>query len=68
MSNYFFLRDKYIKCAPNRKVRSKDDTCFSIDILEDMFDALTEHIEKNNIFSSKIKDKLKKSKTEFKKE
>lgn len=67
MSNYFFLRDKYIKCAPNRKVRSKDDTCFSIDILEDMFDALTEHIEKNNIFSS-IKDKVKKSKTELLKE
>lgn len=67
MSNYFFLRDKYIKCAPNRKVRSKDDTCFSIDILEDMFDALTEHIEKNNIFSAKFKDKLKELKTELSK-
>lgn len=65
MSNYFFLRDKYIKCAPNRKVRSKDDTCFSIDILEDMFDALTEHIKKNNIFTKETKNELKESKEEL---
>lgn len=61
MSNYFFLHDKYVKCAPNRKIKSEDDTCFSIDILEDMLNTLTEHIKKNNIFSDNIKIQLKKA-------
>ena len=61
MSNYFFLHDKYVKCAPNRKIKSENDTCFSIDILEDMLNTLTEHIKKNNIFSDNIKIQLKKA-------
>lgn len=61
MNNYFFLHDKYVKCAPNRKIKSEQDTCYSIDILEDMFNTLTNCIEKNNIFSDETKKELKKS-------
>lgn len=61
MNNYFFLQNRNIKCAPNRKIKSKEDTCFSIDILEDMLNELKVRFIKNHKFPDETKNDITQS-------
>ncbi len=61
MNNYFFLQNRYIKCAPNRKIKSEEDTCFSIDILEDMLNELKVRFIENHKFPDETKNDITQS-------